>query len=184
MFGPAGFFMPFRASPERGDGRAGLPPVGGLEVMSTISVAADPLPLLLGKWYMFAVLMVGVEGGGGVEVGKASPRGLSSFARLLEGDKGTVAAEFGFCWELNSSLMVFPGVCLRFLSPDVDDIEGEADGVRLVLAADGRAWCTVYEQMSKMTRLVRLDWLGAAALHLTDNDKTRAKGETLVRHQV
>lgn len=55
--------------------------------------------------------------------------GLSSFARLVDGERGAAAAEFGFCWVLKSSLIV-AGVCLRFLSPCVEDIEsGEASAV-------------------------------------------------------
>jgi hypothetical protein len=67
---------------------------------------------------MLAVLIAGVKGGD-----CASTDELSSFARLLDGERGAVTDDFGLCCVVKSSLMVLP-VCLRFRSVGFEDIGG------------------------------------------------------------
>ena len=71
------------------------------------------------------------------EVGAASAGELPSLGRFEEGERGAVPVTFGFCCEVNSSLMVRSD-CLRFLSACfawVEDIGGE--GLVTLRGADG-----------------------------------------------
>lgn len=99
---------------------AGL--LSGLELRSTTSALPGMLALLLGKWYMLAVLIAGV-GGGVFTTSLSLLTELSSLVRLLDGERGAVAL-FGFCCVVKRSLIVLPE-CFRFLSPEAEDIGGE-----------------------------------------------------------